>query len=185
MELPYDHAIDMWSLGCILVELHTGMPLFSGEAAAPALLRGGGSTLSLTCAPLPPTAGKDEADQMRRFVALKGLPPLHMLRSSKKVRAAAAALRPLLCALPPHHTRMRTRLPPHHHRSKSSSRSPSPRSSSLGEPPRRARAAAAALRPQSPQRQPWQLQPSQPCAPLQWPLRGSSSRQRQARRPWT
>ncbi|XP_013787704.2 serine/threonine-protein kinase minibrain-like [Limulus polyphemus] len=28
--IPYDMAIDMWSLGCILVELHTGEPLFSG-----------------------------------------------------------------------------------------------------------------------------------------------------------
>ncbi len=57
LELPYDQAIDMWSLGCILVEMHTGMPLFSG---------------------------RDEADQMRRFVALKGLPPRHMLQASKK-----------------------------------------------------------------------------------------------------
>ncbi|CAM2697830.1 unnamed protein product [Rotaria socialis] len=28
--IPYDMAIDMWSLGCILVEMHTGEPLFSG-----------------------------------------------------------------------------------------------------------------------------------------------------------
>jgi dual specificity tyrosine-phosphorylation-regulated kinase 1 len=28
--LPYDLAIDMWSLGCILVEMHTGEPLFAG-----------------------------------------------------------------------------------------------------------------------------------------------------------
>jgi len=28
--IPYDLAIDMWSLGCILVEMHTGEPLFSG-----------------------------------------------------------------------------------------------------------------------------------------------------------
>jgi len=28
--LPYSVAIDMWSLGCILVEMHTGDPLFSG-----------------------------------------------------------------------------------------------------------------------------------------------------------
>eukprot|EP00970_Alexandrium_tamarense_P016266 scaffold6342_cov206-Alexandrium_tamarense.AAC.4 len=28
--LPYTVAIDMWSLGCILVEMHTGEPLFSG-----------------------------------------------------------------------------------------------------------------------------------------------------------
>lgn len=57
LELPYDQAIDMWSLGCILVEMHTGMPLFSG---------------------------RDEGDQMRRFVSLKGLPPRHMLQASKK-----------------------------------------------------------------------------------------------------
>ena len=57
LELPYDQAIDMWSLGCILVEMHTGMPLFSG---------------------------RDEADQMRRFVALQGPPPHHMLMQSKK-----------------------------------------------------------------------------------------------------
>jgi serine/threonine protein kinase len=29
--LPYDLAIDMWSLGCILSELYTGYPLFAGE----------------------------------------------------------------------------------------------------------------------------------------------------------
>lgn len=29
--LPYSVAIDMWSLGCILAEMHTGEPLFSGS----------------------------------------------------------------------------------------------------------------------------------------------------------
>jgi dual specificity tyrosine-phosphorylation-regulated kinase 1 len=29
--LPYTVAIDVWSLGCILVEMHTGEPLFSGS----------------------------------------------------------------------------------------------------------------------------------------------------------
>jgi len=28
---PYDMAIDMWSLGCVLVEMHVGEPLFSGS----------------------------------------------------------------------------------------------------------------------------------------------------------
>jgi dual specificity tyrosine-phosphorylation-regulated kinase 2/3/4 len=28
--VPYSTAIDMWSLGCILAELHTGYPLFPG-----------------------------------------------------------------------------------------------------------------------------------------------------------
>lgn len=29
--IPYTCAIDIWSLGCILVELHNGFPLFPGE----------------------------------------------------------------------------------------------------------------------------------------------------------
>ena len=29
--MDYSHPIDMWSLGCILVELHTGVPLFPGQ----------------------------------------------------------------------------------------------------------------------------------------------------------
>ncbi|VDP82775.1 unnamed protein product [Echinostoma caproni] len=31
LNLDYDLGIDMWSLGCILVEMHTGEPLFSGS----------------------------------------------------------------------------------------------------------------------------------------------------------
>ena len=29
--IPYTPAIDMWSFGCILVELFTGYPIFPGE----------------------------------------------------------------------------------------------------------------------------------------------------------
>jgi dual specificity tyrosine-phosphorylation-regulated kinase 2/3/4 len=29
--LSYNTAIDMWSLGCIIAELYTGIPLFPGE----------------------------------------------------------------------------------------------------------------------------------------------------------
>lgn len=38
--MPYDLAIDMWSLGCILVEMHTGEPLFSGSNEVKATLDG-------------------------------------------------------------------------------------------------------------------------------------------------
>ena len=51
--LPYTVAIDVWSLGCILVEMHTGEPLFSGS---------------------------DQLDQMRRLVEVLGMPPESMVR---------------------------------------------------------------------------------------------------------
>ncbi|EMP27696.1 Dual specificity tyrosine-phosphorylation-regulated kinase 1B [Chelonia mydas] len=57
--MPYDLAIDMWSLGCILVEMHTGEPLFSGS---------------------------NEADQMNRIVEWLGLPPPHLLEQAPKAR---------------------------------------------------------------------------------------------------
>lgn len=55
--LPYDTQVDVWSLGCMLVELHTGYPLF---------------------------AGKDEGDQIAVIVERLGMPPHHMLQSGKK-----------------------------------------------------------------------------------------------------
>ncbi|XP_070551677.1 dual specificity tyrosine-phosphorylation-regulated kinase 1A-like isoform X1 [Ptychodera flava] len=57
--IPYDLAIDMWSLGCILVEMHTGEPLFSGS---------------------------NEVDQMNKVVEVLGLPPKHLLDQAPKAR---------------------------------------------------------------------------------------------------
>ncbi|KAL6108728.1 dyrk1b [Pungitius sinensis] len=57
--MPYDLAIDMWSLGCILVEMHTGEPLFSGS---------------------------NEVDQMNKIVEVLGVPPTHMLDAAPKAR---------------------------------------------------------------------------------------------------
>lgn len=55
--LPYDMAIDMWSLGCILVEMHTGEPLFNGH---------------------------NEFDQMNKIVEVLGMPPVTMLEQGSK-----------------------------------------------------------------------------------------------------
>ncbi|XP_041373002.1 dual specificity tyrosine-phosphorylation-regulated kinase 1B-like isoform X2 [Gigantopelta aegis] len=57
--IPYDLAIDMWSLGCILVEMHTGEPLF---------------------------AGANEFDQMMKIVEVIGMPPKHILDQAPKAK---------------------------------------------------------------------------------------------------
>ncbi|KRY91493.1 Serine/threonine-protein kinase minibrain [Trichinella pseudospiralis] len=55
--IAYDMAIDMWSLGCILVEMHTGEPLFSGT---------------------------NEFDQVMKIVEVLGLPPKEILDAAPR-----------------------------------------------------------------------------------------------------
>ncbi|KAG8193375.1 hypothetical protein JTE90_023002 [Oedothorax gibbosus] len=57
--IAYDMSIDMWSLGCILVEMHTGEPLFGGA---------------------------NEVDQMNKIVEVLGMPPNHILEFAHKSR---------------------------------------------------------------------------------------------------
>ncbi|WWC71928.1 uncharacterized protein I206_105887 [Kwoniella pini CBS 10737] len=55
--LPYSAAIDMWSLGCIVVELFLGLPLFPGTS---------------------------EYNQLSRIVDMLGTPPNHLLEVGKQ-----------------------------------------------------------------------------------------------------
>ncbi|PWY99907.1 hypothetical protein BCV70DRAFT_114596 [Testicularia cyperi] len=57
--LPYNSAIDMWSLGCIAVELFLGLPLFPGTS---------------------------EYNQICRIVEMLGLPPQWMLENGKQTQ---------------------------------------------------------------------------------------------------
>jgi serine/threonine protein kinase len=55
--MSYTSAIDMWSLGCILCELYTGLPLFPGE---------------------------NEVEQMAYIVQVCGLPGPHLLEAGPR-----------------------------------------------------------------------------------------------------
>lgn len=55
--LPYTTAIDMWSLGCIVAELHTGYPLFPGE---------------------------NEVEQLACIMEIFGPPPIQMLKPATR-----------------------------------------------------------------------------------------------------
>ncbi|KAI9828955.1 MAG: hypothetical protein M1819_006454 [Sarea resinae] len=55
--LPYSSAIDMWSLGCIVVELFLGLPLFPGSS---------------------------EYNQVSRITEMLGMPPTWMLEMGKQ-----------------------------------------------------------------------------------------------------
>ncbi|XP_077655213.1 dual specificity tyrosine-phosphorylation-regulated kinase 4 [Urocitellus parryii] len=54
---PYNMAIDMWSLGCILAELYTGYPLFPGE---------------------------NEVEQLACIMEVLGLPPAHFIQTASR-----------------------------------------------------------------------------------------------------
>lgn len=55
--IPFTTAIDMWSLGCILIELYTGIPIFPGES---------------------------ESEQLSLLMEVIGLPPMEILEVSSR-----------------------------------------------------------------------------------------------------
>jgi homeodomain interacting protein kinase len=57
--LPFNEAIDMWSLGCVIAELFLGWPLYPGSS---------------------------EYDQIRYISHTQNIPPLHMLKVATKTR---------------------------------------------------------------------------------------------------
>jgi dual specificity tyrosine-phosphorylation-regulated kinase 2/3/4 len=89
--IPYTTAIDMWSFGCILVELVNGKPLFPGESEAEQL------QLIMEAIGVPPAEVLNKATKRKIFFDSSNNP--RMLPNSKgKVRYPAT--RPLVQVLP-------------------------------------------------------------------------------------
>nr|XP_031300150.1 dual specificity tyrosine-phosphorylation-regulated kinase 4 [Camelus dromedarius] len=65
---PYNMAVDMWSLGCIMAELFTGRPLFPGEDEAEQL------ACIMEVLGLPPTRFIQTASRKQTFFDSKGFP---------------------------------------------------------------------------------------------------------------
>ncbi|XP_070928437.1 dual specificity tyrosine-phosphorylation-regulated kinase 4 isoform X6 [Macaca nemestrina] len=65
---PYDMAIDMWSLGCIMAELYTGYPLFPGENEVEQL------ACIMEVLGLPPAGFIETASRRQTFFDSKGFP---------------------------------------------------------------------------------------------------------------
>ncbi|XP_017738788.1 PREDICTED: dual specificity tyrosine-phosphorylation-regulated kinase 4 isoform X4 [Rhinopithecus bieti] len=65
---PYDMAIDMWSLGCIMAELYTGNPLFPGENEVEQL------ACIMEVLGLPPAGFIQTASRRQTFFDSKGFP---------------------------------------------------------------------------------------------------------------
>ncbi|KAL1419467.1 hypothetical protein MTO96_025376 [Rhipicephalus appendiculatus] len=88
--LPYGTAIDIWSLGCILAELYTGLPLFPGEHEADQL------ACIMEVLGLPPPCVLELATRRRLFFDSKNVPRLTQNSKGKKRRPNSKTLAAVL-----------------------------------------------------------------------------------------
>jgi len=84
--IPYDVAIDMWSFGCILAELHTGYPLFPGENEVEQL------ACIMEVVGLPPTRVLEAGTRKKMFFDQANNPRLVPNSRGKKRRPASKDL---------------------------------------------------------------------------------------------
>eukprot|EP01022_Parablepharisma_sp_SALTPOND_P012846 TRINITY_DN1668_c0_g1_i1.p1 TRINITY_DN1668_c0_g1~~TRINITY_DN1668_c0_g1_i1.p1 ORF type:complete len:896 (-),score=44.75 TRINITY_DN1668_c0_g1_i1:6443-9130(-) len=68
--IPYTSSIDMWSLGCILAELWTGLPIFPGECESEQFC------MIMEVCGLPPKVLVDSGSRRKVFFDSNGLPIL-------------------------------------------------------------------------------------------------------------
>lgn len=76
--ISYTTAIDIWSFGCILAELHTGYPLFPGESEAEQIL------CMMEVLGLPPKSLMKQATRSSKFFEQDGSPKIIVNSRGKK-----------------------------------------------------------------------------------------------------
>lgn len=88
--IPYTTSIDMWSFGCILVELFTGYPIFPGENEAEQL------AMIMEVIDLPPANVLAEASRRKLFFDSKNMPRNLNTKLFKKRRVGSRSLAQIL-----------------------------------------------------------------------------------------
>ncbi|CAF2040933.1 unnamed protein product [Rotaria magnacalcarata] len=88
--IPYTPAIDMWSFGCILVELFTGYPIFPGENEQEQL------SMIMEVIDLPPNHVLEQGTRRKLFFDSKGIPRSVTTKTLKKRRPASRPLGQIL-----------------------------------------------------------------------------------------